>query len=66
MQDLVRFIEAKDGDFVELQLEANEADKLHVAIDRKKAAAIQQKVLKDHNIVSDRSPDLIRKKINSL
>ncbi|CDJ67056.1 trypsin, putative [Eimeria necatrix] len=62
MQDLVRFIEAQDGDFVELQLEANEADKLHVAIDRKKAAAIQQKVLKDHNIVSDRSPDLIRRK----
>ena len=58
MRDLVKLIEATTGDFVELQVDVNGLDKLSVVIDRKRAELIQPKLLEDHNIMFDRSPDL--------
>lgn len=59
MRDLVRFIEGTAGDFVKLQLEVNGVGNIQAVIDRKKAEDIQEKVLKAHSIVRNRSPDLI-------
>lgn len=59
MRDLARFIEGTEGEFVKLQLQVNATKNLQIVIDRKKAEAIHNKILIDHNIVYDRSPDLL-------
>ncbi|KAL8444177.1 hypothetical protein Emed_006349 [Eimeria media] len=59
MRDLVRLIESTSGEFVKLRLALGGSNHLLVVIDKQKAQAIQQKVLREHNIVRDRSPDLL-------
>ncbi|KAL8431479.1 hypothetical protein ACSSS7_005226 [Eimeria intestinalis] len=59
MRDLVRLIENTSGEFVKLRLALGGSNHMHVVIDKQKAQAIQQNVLREHNIVHDRSPDLM-------
>ncbi|KAL8449740.1 hypothetical protein Emag_003549 [Eimeria magna] len=59
MRDLVRLIESTTGEFVKLRLVLAGSNHLLVVIDKQKAQAIHEKVLREHNIVRDRSPDLL-------
>ncbi|XP_026192960.1 uncharacterized protein LOC34622542 [Cyclospora cayetanensis] len=59
MRELVQLIETTSGDFVKLEVEVNGSNSIQLVLDRKKTQAIHQRLLKDHNITVDRSPDLL-------
>lgn len=59
LKELVQQVEETGDGFVRLGLQVSGSDNMQVVLDKTQAMKVQRKVLEEHNIHSDRSPDLL-------